>query len=110
MPDMKQVTVERLRISLHGDVQGFGFRPTVYRIADSLRLSGWVRNTTAGMEIEVEGDAERLNKFLAQLTANRPQAAVITDEEIIRIAPSGSVGFEILISNDASSAVSVLPQ
>ena len=105
MPDMKQVTVERLRISLHGDVQGFGFRPTVYRIADSLGLSGWVRNTTAGMEIEVEGNAERLDKFLAQLKANRPQAAVLTDEEVIRIAPLGSVGFEILTSHDAPSAV-----
>jgi len=101
---MAEISIERLRISLHGAVQGFGFRPTVYRIADSLRLSGWVRNTTVGMEIEVEGNAERLNKFLAELKANRPQAAVVTEEEVLRIAPLGSVGFEILTNHDTPSA------
>jgi hydrogenase maturation protein HypF len=100
MAGMTEVPIERLRILLHGAVQGFGFRPTVYRVADSLRLSGWVRNTSAGMEIEVEGNGERLNKFLAELGENRPHAAVITDEEILRIAPLGSVGFEILANRD----------
>lgn len=52
---------ERLRIVLGGAVQGVGFRPTVYRLAEKLRVAGWVRNSGAGLEIEVEGNAEQTN-------------------------------------------------
>jgi hydrogenase maturation protein HypF len=94
---------ERLRIVLQGAVQGVGFRPTVYRLAERMRLTGWVRNTNAGMEVEIEGDAEQLSEFLLQLRAARPAAAVIAKEETLRVAPSGSSGFEILPSVEDAS-------
>ena len=95
---------ERHRIALQGAVQGVGFRPTVYRLAEKLRLSGWVRNTNAGMEIEIEGEPERLSEFLLQLRAATPSAAVVATEETLRLAPSGSSGFEILPSVEEDSA------
>jgi hypothetical protein len=49
------------------------------------------------MEIEVQGNAERLSKFMAQLKANKPQAAVVTTEEVLRITPTRSAGLEILM-------------
>jgi hydrogenase maturation protein HypF len=68
-----------------------------------MRLSGWVRNTSAGLEIEIEGDAEQLDTFLLELRAATPAAAVIVSEETFRVAPCGGFGFEILPSaGDAS--------
>ncbi len=95
--------IERHRIALQGAVQGVGFRPTVYRLAERMRLCGWVRNTNAGLEIEIEGDAEQLDKFLLQLRAATPAAAVIVSEETFRVAPSGSSGFQILPSVEEAS-------
>ncbi len=96
---------ERLRISLEGAVQGVGFRPAVYRLAERLQLSGWVRNTEAGLEIEVEGEPPQLLEFTAQLRLARPAAALVVDEKKVRVAPRGVSGFEILASQEKSPAV-----
>jgi hydrogenase maturation protein HypF len=106
--------IERLRVTLHGAVQGVGFRPTVYRLATKLHLDGWVRNTGYGLEIEVEGTSEVIEQFLLQLNTERPRAAVVGSEEIIRVAPSGAIGFEILssaksLSKTGAKSASVLP-
>ena len=37
-------------LAIGGIVQGVGFRPFVYRLARRLELSGWVRNTPAGVD------------------------------------------------------------
>ncbi|HTT20010.1 MAG TPA: carbamoyltransferase HypF [Candidatus Sulfotelmatobacter sp.] len=104
------IRIERLRVVLRGAVQGVGFRPAVYRLAGSLTLAGWVRNSGTGLEIEVEGSSEQLDRFLQKLKAERPRAAVVTMEEISRIAPTGSSWFEILPSNESvSKTAAVLP-
>ena len=91
-------TNERLRIALHGAVQGVGFRPTIYRLAQTMRLSGWVRNTDAGLEIEVEGEPEEVRTFMLRLREATPAAAVIATEQIFSVVPCGGHGFEILPS------------
>ena len=100
--------MERLHILLRGAVQGVGFRPTVYRLAEKLRLSGWVRNSIEGLEIEVEGDYAQLNRFLLLLKADRPRSAVITEEEISRVEATGSSRFEILSSDDSAPGDSLI--
>jgi hydrogenase maturation protein HypF len=67
----------RKKISIKGIVQGVGFRPFVYRLARELHLKGFVRNTTAGVEIEVEGDRELLQQFIKTLPKEKPPAARI---------------------------------
>ena len=47
--------VRRL-IHVKGIVQGVGFRPFVYALAQSLSLTGAVFNTSAGVTIEIEGE------------------------------------------------------
>jgi hydrogenase maturation protein HypF len=39
-----------MRISIRGTVQGVGFRPTIYRVAKSLGLSGYVLNKGSNVE------------------------------------------------------------
>ena len=43
------------RLSVRGVVQGVGFRPFVYSLAQRHALTGWVRNTSARVEILAEG-------------------------------------------------------
>ena len=44
------------RIRVRGLVQGVGFRPYVWRLANELGLNGWVRNDGAGATVAVDGE------------------------------------------------------
>lgn len=94
---------ERLRIVLHGFVQGVGFRPIVYRLAERLRVAGWVRHSGAGLEIEVEGNSEQLKHFLNDLKRKKPASAEVSREEVSPIAPIGALWFEILPGDEVAS-------
>ena len=61
-----------LRIHITGVVQGVGFRPFVYGLAARFALKGWVRNTSAGVDIEVDGDKETLDAFAKALRDEAP--------------------------------------
>jgi hydrogenase maturation protein HypF len=68
---------KRARIVVSGAVQGVGFRPFVYRLANELRLNGWVSNSAQGVLIEVEGVRNQLEEFLARLESEKPPLAII---------------------------------
>ena len=72
----------RLRVKLKGAVQGVGFRPFVYRLAQDLSLRGWVINNSSGVEIEVEGKVQLLEEFLLRLQTEKPPLAHIYSQEI----------------------------
>ena len=102
--------IERLRICLHGAVQGVGFRPFVYRLATDLALRGMVQNSRAGLVIEVEGPAAQVRCFETRLDAEKPAAAVVLAREASKLAPSGHERFEIRPSDQGlTTRVSVLP-
>src|SRR5690348_1158933 len=67
----------RLRIMIRGVVQGVGFRPFVYRLASELALTGWVSNSTEGVQIEAEASKTALDGFLIRLTREHPPHACI---------------------------------
>ena len=69
--------LQRRRIEVRGIVQGVGFRPFVYRLAQQLGLTGWVRNDTAGVSIEVDGTAEALDAFARRLRAMRSRGLLV---------------------------------
>jgi len=62
-------------ITVRGQVQGVGFRPTVWRIATELGLTGAVRNSAEGVEIQVWG--HELERFAERLKAEMPSLARI---------------------------------
>jgi hydrogenase maturation protein HypF len=72
----EQADVARLKIVIHGAVQGVGFRPFVYRLATELHLKGWVLNSAQGVFIEVEGTKEELEEFLRRLPRERPPTRI----------------------------------
>ena len=72
----------RRRIEVSGIVQGVGFRPYVYRLATSRQLKGTIRNTAAGVTIEIQGAAETVQDFLEHLPAEAPPLARITNVSV----------------------------
>jgi hydrogenase maturation protein HypF len=76
-------------------VQGVGFRPFAYRLAQRFGVDGWVRNGAAGVEIAVEGALGDVDAFERALRAEAPPAAHIAGVEAAPAAPSGVAGFSI---------------
>lgn len=61
----------RRRMVFYGRVQGVGFRYSARYIANALMLTGWVRNKWDGsVEMEVQGDASRVDDLLDRLLNN----------------------------------------
>jgi len=85
-----------LRLRLHGHVQGVGFRWFVRHVARELGLAGRVRNLRDGsVEIEVTGDAERVEELKARVRQGPPGAAVAGLHEERLAAGPGWDSFEI---------------
>ncbi|MDD3580980.1 MAG: acylphosphatase, partial [Desulfobacca sp.] len=85
----------RQRLQLRGIVQGVGFRPFVYRLANELGLSGWVSNSSQGVELEVEGPTERLDSFQERLVTEKPALAAIRDCHFQILEPLGDTEFVV---------------
>jgi hydrogenase maturation protein HypF len=89
---------QRVRVRIEGVVQGVGFRPYVYRLASSLGLGGWVRNTSGNVRIEAEGPDGRVQEFLQRLPSEAPPLAQVHDLAVDSAEPLGATRFEILDS------------
>ena len=87
-----------VRIHISGVVQGVGFRPFVYGQALDHDLSGWVRNTSAGVDIQVEGESAQVEAFLTTLQEEPPPLASIHSYENADCPLEGFKTFEILAS------------
>jgi len=101
----------RLRALIQGAVQGVGFRPFVFRLANEMGLSGWVVNSTQGVFLEVEGEKSSLDSFLLRLQNEKPAQARIWSLEFSFLPVAGYAGFEIRHSEAAGEkSASVLPE
>ncbi len=99
MPELRSA-----RIHITGIVQGVGFRPFVYGLAARYGLSGWVRNTSAGVDIEVDGNAQVLDSFVNSLKSELPPLARIDTFEVSFDDPQGFSSFEIIPSEAVEGA------
>ncbi|MBN1920757.1 MAG: carbamoyltransferase HypF [Anaerolineae bacterium] len=78
-----------------GVVQGVGFRPFVYTLAQRLGVRGWVLNHSGGVDIQAEGEQEVLTAFIVALRTEAPPLARIASLETSPVAPNGHTDFEI---------------
>lgn len=91
--------VVRRHIEVSGIVQGVGFRPYVFRLANSLQLSGTICNTSTGVTIEVQGPFEAVDNFVAHLPADAPALARITECSVHETPCNGDHDFQIVHSD-----------
>jgi hydrogenase maturation protein HypF len=47
------------KYQIKGVVQGVGFRPFIVKIADQLKINGWILNDSNGVTLEIEGADEK---------------------------------------------------
>jgi acylphosphatase len=74
---MKKLPVKAVSARLKGRVQGVAFRYYAKNEADSLGLSGWVRNNSDGsVEVWAEGTEDNLNIFLDWLARGPSHARI----------------------------------
>src|ERR1041384_606623 len=91
-------------IFVKGVVQGVGFRPFVYGLATRLNLHGWVCNTSAGVEIVVDGQDGDVIKFIQSLSAEKPPLAKIDSIHSEDASSDSSTSFEIRESQSVEGA------
>lgn len=86
------------KIIVRGIVQGVGFRPTVYGYATKHNLTGWIRNISSGVEIQINGQSRDIDIFLQEIQTMPPPLAKIDEFQVKSVPPDSSTTFEILAS------------
>ena len=96
--------MQGVKVHITGIVQGVGFRPFVYNLAASLDIKGWVKNTSAGVVIEADGEKDVLDSFLQKLRDDAPPLSRI-DEFTASFGPgNGFTQFDIINSESVDGA------
>jgi len=88
---------------VRGVVQGVGFRPAMFRLADALGLAGFVCNDRDGVWIEVQGPAAEVARFVDGVEGAAPVSARIEAIEAAAIAVRDDRGFRIVDSPAADA-------
>jgi hydrogenase maturation protein HypF len=89
-------------LKINGIVQGVGFRPFVYQLAQNLKIRGEVSNTPSGVEIHLEGSAHAIKAFNNGLSTKAPPLAHIIRISTRPAAVKGFTDFSIIKSSDTS--------
>ena len=97
------------RLTVFGVVQGVGFRPSVYRLARGLGLTGWVANAGSGVDIHIEGPAAAVRAFPDALRDGLPPLAAIERLDVRPARAEGLRDFAIRATRDAAGFVFISP-
>ena len=82
--------MRRVRAIVTGRVQGVSFRASTAWEARRLGVHGWVRNRADGsVELEAEGDADRVASLLAWCEKG-PPAARVSRVAVEELGPTGA--------------------
>jgi len=99
---------ERCVVAVDGVVQGVGFRPYVHQLATSLNLRGLVRNDSAGVLVELEGERAAIGRFLQELRVAPPPLAAIDTISVLPGRPGSYSGFTIATSEVQQTASALI--
>lgn len=87
-----------LQLHIKGRVQGVGFRPFIYHLANKHKLKGSVFNRSDGVIIEIEGKRDLCTLFINEISTLHPNAAIIKEVKQIPIEIAERKEFIILPS------------
>ncbi|QYZ78936.1 carbamoyltransferase HypF [Methanofollis formosanus] len=79
-------------IIIRGIVQGVGFRPFVYALAEKYTISGWVKNL--GSRVEIAASGARFSEFCQAVAGGTP-LSVIDSVEVLPLDEEVETGFVI---------------
>ncbi|WML40259.1 carbamoyltransferase HypF [Neobacillus sp. OS1-2] len=98
-----------VKISIRGRVQGVGFRPFVFRLAERYQLNGTVQNNMDGVKIHLEGNAKRIPHFLADLKNKAPRLSKIKEVIVEETKLLNLSDFTIIQSERSGTSMLVIP-
>lgn len=90
------------RLHIEGQVQGVGFRPYVFRMANRLGLVGWVNNGNDGVHIQIGGSEDACRVFIEEITTRPPHLARIVRQQIELTEKPKLESFTIIDSDHAA--------
>jgi len=99
----------RKQIDVAGIVQGVGFRPYIFRLAQTRNLAGTVRNTAAGVSIEIQGDEDAVASFVSTLPVEVPPLARIEKLAVRELKVQEGSSFCIIESQTGESQTLISP-
>ncbi len=100
----------RTRLRVRGAVQGVGFRPFVYRVAQELGLTGFTFNDAEGVVVEAQGPAATLAELQRRLHDDAPPLSRVEAVEATPLAlAEGASGFAILASRGGADVKTAIP-
>lgn len=100
--------IVRASIIIRGAVQGVGFRPFVFQLANELHIHGWVKNSPSGLFIEAESDGTTVSVFLSRLQREKPRHSHIYSIETSYLDPVGYAAFDIQESDSAEEPITMI--
>jgi hydrogenase maturation protein HypF len=96
-------------MDVFGVVQGVGFRPFVWRLAERHGLRGWVRNAGGVVEILAEGEPRVLDAFQGALRSDAPTLARVDGIRSWPVPIASGEDFRILRSADHAERDRLVP-
>jgi hydrogenase maturation protein HypF len=101
--------VSRSCFLVTGIVQGVGFRPFVYKAAKKSGLKGMVKNTGAGVIVEVEGPGDMIVLLKKDIKNNNPPASEVNSIKEIETTDKSFTNFTIVKSSGSPGATLNIP-
>jgi acylphosphatase len=87
--------MKHVNLRVYGQVQGVFYRSSAQAEAENLKLTGWARNETDGsVSIEIEGEAEAVEKFITWSKVG-PRYAKVLKVEVAEAGIKGYTSFQI---------------
>ncbi|WHX98978.1 carbamoyltransferase HypF [Neobacillus sp. DY30] len=98
-----------VKVSVRGRVQGVGFRPFVFQLAQNYLLNGTVQNNMDGVKIHLEGESMAIQHFLSDLKNKAPRLSKINEIFLLDTEPLGLNDFTIIPSERSGTSMLVIP-
>ncbi len=98
-----------VKVAVRGRVQGVGFRPFVFGLADTYLLNGTVQNNMDGVKIYLEGESVAIQHFLSDLKNKAPRLSKINEILVQETEIVGVEEFTIIPSERSGTSMLVIP-
>ena len=103
------MAIIRKKLIINGVVQGIGFRPFIYKIALKNKILGFVKNTSQGVVVEIQGSKSDIKNFIADLNILKPSQSLIESLKISVLKLKKEKDFKITKSEKTLKTQGIIP-
>ena len=101
-------SIKARRLEISGVVQGVGFRPFLFQLAEKYGFAGRVLNTSRGVSLVIEGSEKDMDDFARDIYAESPPLACVVNIKSKNIPLKNYKNFAIVTSAGENSTRSAL--